>query len=289
MNGGKDADVLVCDAVAEVSAHLIENMPNLKLIQSEGVAYNLISIETAKKRGIYVCNNKGINAAAVAEQAVLLMLSLLRNAVVSDRMVRTGLQIETKEKMMVEGILELSDCRVGLVGFGDIAKAAAGFLGAFGCETCYHSRTRADGETEKKLGVFYLDLETLIKTCDIISLHVPVTQQTINMVDREFLNKMKKTAFIINTARGEIVDNEALAEALMEGKIAGAGLDTVYPEPTKTDNILLNLPPACMDKLVLSPHIGGVTTSTFRRGHINIWKNIEAIEKSERPINIVIS
>ena len=120
-----DADMLFVDAITPVKSSLIRNMHNLKLIHSEGVAYDKIDLAAAGERGIWVCNNKGCNAGAVAEQAILLMLMLLRHGLTGDRAVREGRQMEMKERCMVEGITELSVCRVGLVGFGDIAKATA--------------------------------------------------------------------------------------------------------------------------------------------------------------------
>lgn len=282
-----DADTVVADAIAPVSAGLISQMSRLRLIQSEGVAYNGIDVEAAKKHGVLVCNNKGVNAGAVAEQAVLLMLALLRDAVNADRKVREGLQIQTKESMMLEGITELGDCRVGLVGFGDIGRATASRLLPFGCEIFYYSRHRAGGSVENEYRVGYLELKDLLATCDIISLHVPVTEETTGMVNREFLGLMKPTAYLVNTARGEIVDNEAMREVLMSGKIQGAAFDTVYPEPTQKDNILVDLPGNCASRVIFSPHIGGVTSSTFYRAHKNIWRNIEALNEGITPSNIV--
>ena len=129
---GADAEVLFVDAITVVSAALMEHMPCLRLIHSEGVAFDRIDLSAARERGIYVCNNKGCNAGAVAEQTVLLILMLLRHALEGDEAVRAGRQMEMKERCMVEGITELSACKVGLVGFGDIARAAAERLGPLG-------------------------------------------------------------------------------------------------------------------------------------------------------------
>ena len=120
---GKEAEVLLTDAIAIVNKKVIQSLPKLKLIHSEGVGFNGIDIHAAREKGIYVCNNKGINDGAVAEQTILLMLGLLRDVVNNDKLVREGYQIQTKEKAMIEGITELADCKIGIVGFGDIAKA----------------------------------------------------------------------------------------------------------------------------------------------------------------------
>ncbi len=284
---GKEAEYLIVDAIGSVSKKVIEHLPKLKLIHSEGVGYNGIDIQTAKEKGVFVCNNKGINAGAVAEQTILLMLGLLRDVVMGDQKVREGLQIQTKEKAMVEGITELADCKIGLVGFGDIAKATAKRLTPFECELYYWNRTRQSKEIEEEYGVSYLELDELVKECDFISLHVAVTEETTEIINKEFLKKMKKSAYVINTARGELVDNVAMREALINGEIKGAGFDTVHPEPTQKDNPLVALPEEVAHKVIFSPHIGGITRSTFYRAHLNIWSNIELVENNKRPNYIV--
>lgn len=282
-----DAGIIFADAIAPVRASLICRMPGLKLIQSEGVAYDKIDLDAARERGIWVCNNRGCNAGAVAEQAIMLMLMLLRGGVTGDRAVREGLQMEVKERCMTGGLIELSACRVGLVGFGDIAKATAERLAPFGCEVYYYSRHRRPVEEEERFGVTYLPLEELAASCDIVSLHCPVTAETRNMVDSRFLGWMKRTAYLVNTARGELVDNEALCRALTDGTIAGAGLDTIAPEPVTADNPLLHLPTPAEDRLVLSPHLGGITEAAFRRSHLHMWRNAERVADGHTPDNIV--
>ena len=282
-----DADYLAADAIAKVSAKLIENMPKLKVIHSEGVGFNGIDTEAAAARNIYVCNNRGINASAVAEQTILLMLGLLRDVVEGNEVVRQGLQIQTKERKMVEGITELGDCRIGLIGFGDIAKATALCLKPFGCEVFYYAKHRKSPEVEETYDVSWADLEQMATTCDMISIHVPVTPETEGMIDEAFFRKMKPGAYIINTARGEIIDNEALKKALIEGWSGGAGLDTVAPEPVPYGHLLTTLPEEIQKKVLLSPHIGGITTSTFKRAHRNIWKAFEDVGNGRKPANVV--
>ncbi len=282
-----NVDFIAADAVSPVSAGLMDAFPSLKLIHSEGVAFNAIDVAAARERGIVVCNNAGVNAGAVAEQAVLLMLACLRHAVEGDRAVRAGRQIQVKERLMVEGIRELGDCSVGLVGMGAIARETAKRLNAFGCDVAYWNRTKRNAETEQQLGVRYLPLEELARTCDIVSIHVPVTPETENLVNAEFLATMKQDAILVNTARGEIVDQVALATALEAGTIAAAGLDTLSPEPVPADHPLVTLSDAAALRVVLSPHIGGVTEGMFRRAWTNIWNNIARVARGEQPDNIV--
>lgn len=134
LHNATDADAIAIDPMAQLSGKVIRQLPKLKIIQSEGVGFNGIDCEAAKEKGIFVCNCKGANAGAVVEQTVLLMLALLRNIIVGDRTERAGHQIQMKERMMVEGITELSDCKIGLIGFGDIAKATAQRLAPFACD-----------------------------------------------------------------------------------------------------------------------------------------------------------
>lgn len=283
----RDADFIAADPMATVSAALIRGMPNLKLIHSEGVAFNNFDLEAAREKGVYVCNCKGVNAGAVAEQTVLLMLAVLRRLVVGDRTERRGGQMQMKERTMLEGLKELSECKVGLIGFGDIARAAAERLRPFGCALFYNTPRRKSEDIERRFGVCYLPLEELVRTCDMISLHTPVTKETKGMVNREFLSRMRPDAILINTARGDLVDNEALREAIIAGRIAGAGLDTVFPEPTTADNPLVDLPPECADKVIFSPHIGGITARAFRQANRLIWQSFEDVRQGKRPQNIV--
>ena len=281
-----DADFIFADAIAPVSRTLIEGMPNLKMIHSEGVAYNRYDLEAARERGIYVCNNAAANSASVAEHTVMLMLALSRRLMEGDQMVRQGRQIQTKTRYILEGIPELYACHVGLVGFGAIGQAVARLLRAFGSRVSYCSAHRKP-ELEEEMGVQWLEREALASQCDIVSLHLPVTPQTTHLVDAQFLAQMKPSALLINTARGEIVDQQALAEALEEGRIAGAGLDTLSPEPVQLDNPLLNLSPQASSKVIFSPHVAGTTRSVFYSIHRFVWENFQKCARGERPDNIV--
>ncbi len=188
---------------------------------------------------------------------------------------------------MLEGIRELSECKVGLVGFGDIAKATAERLKAFGCEVYYYNHNRRSEEIEKQYNVQYMSLDELAAECDIVSLHLAVNQDTEKIIDGAFLKKMKQDSFLVNTARGELVDNQALREALIDDSIGGAGLDTIAPEPTTADNPLVDLPEESLKRVEYSPHLGGITTGTFKRCHRNIWANVQRVMNGETPINKV--
>ncbi len=277
-----DADFIIADAMGAVPGDLIRAMPNLKLIHSEGVGYNLIDLEAARERNVWVCNCPGMNAEAVAEQAVLLMSGLLKDVLRNDEAVREGRQIDVKEGYMRRADLkQLSDCSVGLLGFGAIGRATAKLLRAYGSEIFCHKRTPLTAEEEEELGVCSLPLDEMLMRCDIISLHLPVTPETENMCDDAFFAKMKRGSYFVNTARGELVDSEALVRAMEDGTVAMAGLDTLDHEPVGKDHVLLNA--SVSDRILFSPHIGGVTATSFRRGYEMTWSDIQKAAEGKEP------
>ena len=287
---GGDADVLLADAMTPITAELIDAMPNLKLIHSEGVGYNCIDLDAASRRHIWVCNCRGCNAVAVAEQTLLLMLGVLRDVCGGDRAVREGRQVIVKEEYMVSGTLhELADHRVGLIGFGEIAKATARLLAAFGADVYYTKPYRADTETEQAYGVTYLPQDELLATCSIVSLHLPVTDETRGMADDAFFAKMRDGSYFINTSRGELADSGAILRALASGKLRMAGLDTIAGEPIRKDNAILQGSEDVSSRLLLSPHIGGVTNASLHRAHRIFWRAVEALDAGNVPENIVNS
>ena len=282
-----DAEILFDDPVIDVDREIIGLLPNLKLIQSEGVAFNRIDLEAARERGIYVCNNKGCNADSVAEHTVMLMLMALRHGITGHNAVKAGRQMEMKERVMASSSPELGEQAVGQVGFGDIAQAAARRLKPFGCKLYYYTLHRRPPQVEADFGVTYLPLEELFASCDILSLHCAVNDQTRNMVDAGLLSHVKPGAILVNTARGDLLDNQAVRKALLEGRLGGIAMDTLAPEPTPADHPLVDLPPEIADRAVYSPHLGGNTGGSFRRAHRNMWENVRRMLQGERPVHIV--
>jgi lactate dehydrogenase-like 2-hydroxyacid dehydrogenase len=282
-----DADFIIADAVAKVGRDIIDAAPNLKMIHSEGVGYEGFDTEAARERGIYVCNCAGVNAGAVAEHAILLMLAVLRRLVEGDGMVRAAEQIQAKERYILDGIPELGAMKVGIIGLGAIGRATAKLLRAFGGEVFYTGRRRRSEEEERECGAAYLPQDALLASCDIVSLHIASNKQTFGYMGEREIRAMKRGAILINTARGEIVDADALARALKDGHISAAGLDTLYPEPVRSDNPLLNLPEGLRFRTTFSPHVGGTTAQNFYRAHRMIWQNVLACASGETPINIV--
>lgn len=284
---GGDSDVIFVDAIQPVVGELINSMPNLKMIHSEGVGYDRIDIKAAAQKGVFVCNNAAANSKAVAEQAILLMLAVLRRTVEGNMAVRRGKQIEAKSRWSLEGIKELRSCHVGIIGMGAIGRETAKRLKGFESKTSYYSRHRLQKDLEEELGVQYLPLEEILKQCDIVSLHLPSNVETKNFLNLEKIRIMKPSAILINTARGDIVNQDDLITALKSGLIAGAGLDTISPESVAADNPLIRLPEEILRKITFSPHIGGVTEQAFTDMHRFVWENIKRIDEGKRPENIV--
>ena len=282
-----EAEFILADAIQPIDGALIHAQKRLQVIHSEGVSFDAIDLEAARKRSITVCNCMGANASAVAEQTVLLMLACLRDVINLDAAVREGRQIQTKEQLMLKGVKELGDCKVGFIGAGQTAQATMKRLASWGCVMAYNKRTRLPLVEEKQLDTHYTDLDYLLASSDIVSIHAPLTDKTRNMVNEKFLSAMKEGAILINTSRGEIVDSQALADALASGHLSAAGLDTIYPEPVMPDNVLLNLPEEISRKIILSPHIAGITRSSFYRAYQVIIENMYNFMGKKELRNIV--
>ena len=282
-----DAEYAVIDAILPFTAEMMDAMPKLRMIHSEGVSINKIDVKAATERGIIVCSNKGINAVSVAEHTLTLIMAVTKKILPAYKAVMYGRQIETKTEMINAGIREFSEYSFGMIGFGDIARELARMMQPLGIKVYYTDIVRPAPEIEEKYNVTYLERDELISTCDIVSLHVPVLPSTENMVNREFLSKMKTGAYLVNTARGELMVNEDVIEALRIGKLAGAAFDTIAPEPVLADNPWLAVDDDIKDKIIITPHIAGVTMKVFHNAHVYIWGNIFKIDAGEEPINWV--
>ena len=283
----RDAEYIFVNSVHPVTAKVIRENPQLKMIHVEGVAYNTVDIEAAKEARIPVCNNRAVNNGAVAEHTIGLMLAGLRRiAAYSHEIIRDGFAA-CQGVARAEGQHELAGQHVGLVGFGAIGREVARRLKNWGCRVSYYDAFRPTAEVEQELCVDYMEQDELLRTCDIVSLHVPVLPSTVGMINTAVLEAMKPNALLINTARGEIVNQDDLCRALSEGQIAGACLDTLSPEPAPKDLPLLNLTGEAARRLIVTPHIGGTTDEAFTRMLLWAVANMQRVERGEKPINIV--
>ena len=228
---------------------MLERAKRLRMIQKWGIGVDRIDVDAARRRGIALAITAGSNAAPVAELTLALMLAVYRRIAYVDRAMRQGLWPKAE---MRETCFQIAGKTVGLVGFGNIGRMVARRLSGFDAKVIYADARAADRETEVALGVSRVALPELLACSDIVSLHAPFTPQTARMIDAASIATMKQGAVLINTARGELVDERALYEALVAGKLRGAGLDAFDPEPPKPDNPLLRL-----DQVVVTPHAGG--------------------------------
>ncbi|MDO8279220.1 MAG: 2-hydroxyacid dehydrogenase [Burkholderiaceae bacterium] len=244
----RDADFLLV-GTAPVNADMIGALSRCRLIQKWGMGLDRIDLEAARKSGIPVAFTYGDNAGPVAEHAVMLMLAVNRRLPYADRKLREGVWLKTE----MRGICyQLAGKTVGLIGFGNIARMVAQFLKGFAAEVIYYDIRRADRVAEKSLNATYVSLDELLARSDIVSLHTPLNAATKDLVRAETIARMKDGAIIINTARGGVIHEPSLYEALVSGKLRGAGLDTFVGEPPSRDNPLLSL-----DQVVVTPHSGG--------------------------------
>ena len=283
----QEADYLLVNSTHPVTSKVIESSPSLKMIHVEGVGYNKVDTKAAKALGIPVCNNRSVNNDAVAEHTIGLMLAGLRRTAYSDTQIKSKGFIASQQEHRAQGEHELQGKHVGILGFGAIGREVAARLSSWVCKVSYYDAFRPSLEVEYRLHVDYLDFDELIRTCDIISVHVPVLSETVNMISKAQLEAMKRSVLLVNTARGEIIDSQALAEALEEGLIYGAALDTLAPEPPPSDHPLLNLSPEASKRLTITPHIGGTTDEAFVRMLKNVVSNMKLMEAGGRPNNVV--
>lgn len=244
------ADVLlhVLDPVTE---EVVAAAPRLRLVQKLGVGVNTIDLDACRARGIAVCNMPGTNAAAVAEATLLLMLACLRRLPDWHARVRAG-RGWPADPALADRMGELAGRTVGLVGYGDIARRLEPVLVALGATVVHHAR-RSDRPG-------WRPLDELLATADVVSLHVPLTEETAGLLDRRRLGLFRPGAVLVNTARGGVIDQEALVEVLSSGRLAAAGLDVFAVEPLEGADPLLRL-----DNVVLMPHVAWQTTETMAR------------------------
>ncbi|MEZ0365446.1 2-hydroxyacid dehydrogenase [Mycobacterium sp. pUA109] len=245
---------------AEVIWHVLRPLPaadlraapRLRLVQKLGAGVNTVDVGVATERGIAVANMPGANAPSVAEGTVLLMLAALRRLITLDRATRAG-RGWPADPELGQHCRDIGGCTVGLVGYGNIAQRVEQMVAAMGA-TVLHTSTGDDGRPG------WRPLPELLAASDIVSLHLPLTDASHHLLDRAALAGMKRGAVLVNTSRGPIVDEDALIDALRDGRLAAAGLDVFAVEPVPADNPLLVL-----DNVVLSPHVSWYTADTMAR------------------------
>lgn len=234
-----------------LGAEHMDMLPRMKLIQRWGAGCDTVDIRAAGGRGIQVAVTPGMNAGAVSEYAVLLMLAVNRHLIQVHDNVKSG---RWRDNSLINTSYTLKDQVVGLIGLGNIGRQVVKKVQAFGAGCIYYDVRRLPEEEEQRLGIRYTKLEELPGEADIVSVHVPLTDATRNLIDGRWIARMKPDAILVNTSRGGIIDEQALYEALAEKRIRGAGLDVWDQEPPAQDHPLFRL-----DQVVFSSHFGGNT------------------------------
>ena len=272
----REAEVL-WHVLEPVTAAGIAGAPNLKLIQKIGVGVNTIDLDAARARQIAVCNMPGTNSRAAAEYALLLTLAALRCLSVFDPATRENRGWKLGSDIQ-DSLGEISGRTIGLVGYGAIPRLLAPILKAMGARTLYVALTPKDDAAAE-----WRDLPDLLAESDVVSLHVPLTAETESMIDAAAIARMKRGAVLINTARGGLVDQEALATALRSGHLRAAGLDVFASEPVEADNPLLRL-----DNVVVSPHVAWLTQETIERSLGLAVENCRRVAAGEPLLHQVV-
>jgi len=264
-----DAEILL-HVLEPVTAAVIEAAQRLKLIQKIGIGVNTIDLNAARARGIAVCNMPGTNTHAVAEMTLLLILATLRRVAELDRLTRAGRGWQFNPELP-DQLGELAGRTVGLVGFGAVARCLVPMLQAIGARVFYTSR-----QAKPDAPIRYLPFQEILRISDVLSLHLPLTTETAGIIDERALAAMKRGSILINTARGPLVDQAALCNALTSGHLRCAGLDVFAHEPANAEDLLLRLP-----NVIATPHLAWLTTETLERSLAVIAENGRRLAKGQ--------
>ena len=276
----KDADIVIANK-ARLNEESMKDAPNVKLICEFATGYDNVDLEYCKKRGIAVANVVDYSTPAVAQHTFAMALYLLERLPYYDNYVKSGIYAsQDRFSNFDKPFLELEGKRWGIVGLGNIGKKTAKIAKAFGCEVVYYSVTGKNSNQEYKR----VEFDELLETCDFISVHCPLSDLTKNLIDYSAMKKMKKTAILLNVARGPVVNNADLYRALMEGEIYAAGLDVLEKEPITDENPLSKIKDS--EKLIITPHMAWASTESRTRLAIEVYKNIKAFLNGEKR-NIV--
>ncbi|MGD0922839.1 MAG: D-glycerate dehydrogenase [Terriglobia bacterium] len=259
-----------------VNEEVLKDAPRLRVVANCGVGYDNIDVAACTARGIVVTNTPGVLTDTTADLAFALLMAVARRVVEGDRLVREG----RWQWSMLWGA-DIHHQTLGLYGFGRIGQALARRGRGFEMRVIYHDVQRAGAEIERELAAQFVDQETLLRESDFLSLHVPLTPETHHLIGARELTLMKPFAFLINTARGKVVDEEALVEALKSHRIAGAGLDVFEHEPHLHPEL------AKLENVVLLPHLGSATAETRLKMALLAVENLLAALDGRRPPNIV--
>lgn len=267
------ADYFLASGRIRIDKPVLDVATKLKMIQRTGVGMDSFDLDAVRARKLPVYINAGINSASVAEHTLMLMLATLRRLPIINSQVKKG--VWEKQEQGIRNF-ELRGKTVGIVGVGNIGQTVIKLLKNFDVCVFYYDAIKLPEEMEKELGITYAPLEQMISSVDILSLHCPLTPQTKNLIEKKQLASMKTGSIIINTARGGLIDETALAESLRTGHTRAAGLDVYTEEPLPDNNPLVML-----KNTILTPHIGGITYDSFHAMMTQAMNNIKLFEEGK--------
>ncbi|HJQ57582.1 MAG TPA: 2-hydroxyacid dehydrogenase [Vineibacter sp.] len=273
-----DAEYLVGFVDMLVQEKLYQAAPKLRLIQMLSAGYDRADLAAARRAGVPLANNGGANAIAVSEHAILLMLAVSRRLIWQHASVAAGRWRGNNTPR----VHELHGKTLGIVGLGTIGKKTARLAAAFGMIVHYYDIARLREDQEDALDVRFRLYRELLRTSDVVSLHVPLNESTRHMLGAEELALMRPETILVNTARGPVVDEAALHKALSSGALAGAGLDVFDQEPPPADNPLFKL-----DNVVLTAHLAGPTWESNTARLRNAFDNVQRVARGEKPLWVV--
>ena len=274
-------------AYPPVTANVLNHIPSVRMIQSAGAGYDQVDVDSAAALGIPVANSPGHNTGTVAELTLAMLIALQRRMLPADREIKAGRYQAMRESLFKIGLPELGETTLGLVGFGAVGRKVAQVTNLLGASVMYYDVKRPSADEEQALQVQFKPLHELLACCGAVSLHAPLTPTTRGLMGAAELARMPGGAYLVNTARGELIEPRALAEALESGHIAGAALDTLAPEPPPGDHPLLNLSPAARERLLLTPHIAGTTQGAFHRMLTGALNNLQTVAAGGPPRHVV--
>ena len=274
-----DAEALLCLLTDPVDASLLDAAPRLRVVACATAGYEHVDVAACRARGVAVTNAPGVLTEATADLTWTLILATVRRLPQAERHLRAGGFHGWGFWDYLGG--DLHGATLGILGMGRIGQAVARRAAAFGMRIVYHSRTRLSGDAERELGVLWTDLDGLLAASDVLTLHAPLTPETRGVLGADALARMRRGAYLVNTARGALVDEAALVDALRAGHLAGAGLDVYEREPAIHPGLLE------LDNVVLLPHIGSATLETRTRMATLAARNAAAVLAGDPPPNPV--
>ena len=272
-----DADYLLVSGRLPIDEGILSTASHLKMIQRTGVGTEMLDLEAIKRHEIPVYVNRGVNARSVAEHTLTLILCCLKNIPRIDRQVKSGVWKKQETGLSCH---ELYGKTIGMVGMGAIGRQVASYLKAFGARVLYTDPFRMSLALEQALDLTYIpSLDALLPQVDILSFHCPLTQENKEMLNVDTIALMKNGAMVVNTARGKLINEQALYDALVNGKLRGAALDVHYEEPLQQNALLKSL-----DNVILTPHIAGLSYETFHAMMEGAVNNIVSFENNNIEI-----